>query len=557
MTRLRALGVLLALAGAVALGLVWLAWPAWWLAAMLLWPLGSAVALVSLPRQDPGWVRACARMLAVGGLGLGLVPLAATTALQAQAFTLEVPWIEALGARLALQVDGISLWFIILANLVHVVALQVGWGSIQHKLKEFAAALALLQATLTLAFAATDLLLFYLAWELTLLPALLLIGLWGGAGAFRAAGKFFLFTLAGSLAMLLAVAFIAWRYAALAGTPSLLLSDLGRMVLPYREQAWVFAAFALAFAVKVPLLPLHGWLPDTYRQAPTAVTLVLSAVLAKLGAFGFLRWALPLCPLAAHYAMPTLGALAVVGIVYGAFCAWSQRDLKSMLAYSSLSHLGFVMLGIFSLNSGAIAGAILQVVSHGLLSAGLFAFVAVLARRGHAGAFADLSGLAAAMPMGAVLLTVLALGAVGLPGTSAFVAEFMVLSGAAVAGAYYPWHLALVGGALLGVLFGAVYVLRLIRHVIMGPPEAAQQTWPDLHPGERVVLWPLALLVLAIGLYPRLVLDSVEPAVKRYRAELLEARGAAASDDAPRLRPAIPVQTDAGGELALWQRGEP
>ena len=336
------------------------------LSVLIVVPIAAAVITLFIPRQNVQTIRG----LSVGAMLLELlVSLSALGADFSQVgyhFYEERVWVESLGISYRVGLDGISLWLVLLTTVLTPVALWASWLGVRTKIKEFAAAFLILESAMIGTFVALDLFLFYVFWELMLVPMYLIVGVWGGPQRVYAAVKFFLFTMVGSLLMLVAILYLVGSYEDLAGSYSFDLDELSRVVLPYNAQLWCFAAFALAFAIKVPMFPFHTWLPDAHVQAPTGGSVILAAVMLKLGAYGFLRFAIPLFPLAAHYLGPTVALFAVIGIIYGAYCAWVQRDVKKLVAYSSVSHLGFVMLGIFAMNGAGVSGAVLQMVNHGI-----------------------------------------------------------------------------------------------------------------------------------------------------------------------------------------------
>jgi NADH-quinone oxidoreductase subunit M len=379
---------------------------------------------------------------------------------------------------------------------------------------------------------ALDLFLFYVFWEVMLVPMYLLIGIWGGTRRIYAAVKFALYTMAGSLLMLVAILYLGWLHREAHGSWSFDLLRLYDLSIPPGPELWLFAAFALAFAIKVPLFPLHTWLPDAHVEAPTGGSVILAGVLLKMGTYGFLRFALPLFPHAAAAAAPTMMALAVVGIVYGALVAMVQPDLKKLVAYSSVSHLGFVMLGLFAANVEAVEGAVYQMLSHGLSTGALFFAVGVIYSRRHTREIAAFGGLWKVVPLYSVFLLLAMLSSAGLPGLNGFVGEFLILIGA------FGSHPGFAAPAVLGVILGAVYLTWMYQRVIFGPLRHEEnRTLPDLTAREIAVFAPLVVLFFWMGVYPRPLLVRMEPSVKSLVERIERERP-------PGSRPAVMVRAD-------------
>ena len=423
-----------------------------------------------------------------------------------------LPWIPRFGIRYELAMDGISMPLVVLTALLLPIVLLGSWRGIERHWRGFAISLLLLTTGILGALVAYDLFVFYVFWEVMLIPMYLIIGIWGGQRRIYAAVKFFLFTMGGSLLMLLAILWLAWTHQTLTGSWSFAYRDLLQLDLPLRQQLWLFAAFALAFAIKVPMFPLHTWLPDAHVEAPTGGSVILAGILLKLGTYGFLRFALPLFPHASQQAMPLLIGLAVVGILYGALVSWMQSDMKKLVAYSSVAHLGFVMLGLFAFDLVAWQGALLQMVNHGLSTGALFLLVGMLYDRRHTKEFAEFGGLAKVMPWFAFFLVFSALASVGLPGLNGFAGEFLILLGAfRTPAADLRWTAA---ASTVGVILAAVYLLKMVELTLWGPLEREEnRTLSDLGWREKLALAPLCILMLWIGVAPRAFLEASKPAL--------------------------------------------
>src|SRR5687767_5896242 len=425
----------------------------------------------------------------------------------AMQFLERIPWMPSFGIEYIVGVDGISLFLVLLTTLLMPIAILASW-SVQDRVKEYLVFMLLLETGMLGAFVALDLFLFYVFWEVMLVPMYFLIGVWGGTRRIYAALKFVIYTMAGSLLMLVAIIYLAARHAELEQVLTFDLLKLYNLRLPFDQQAWLFCAFALSFAIKVPLFPFHTWLPDAHVEAPTAGSVILAGVLLKLGTYGFLRFAMPLFPDAALAAAPIIVALAVIGILYGAAVAMMQSDIKKLVAYSSVSHLGFVMLGLFAFNTQGVQGAIYQMIGHGLSTGALFLLVGMIYDRRHTRMIDDFGGLWKVIPLFSVIFLVVMFSSIGLPGLNGFVGEFLILLGAF--GVTPLWTAA----AATGVILGAVYMLWMYRRVIFGPlKNPANEKLSDLNAREAVLLAPIVILIVLMGIYPRPFLQRIEPAV--------------------------------------------
>jgi NADH-quinone oxidoreductase subunit M len=418
-------------------------------------------------------------------------------------FVETTPWIPSWNVAYGMGVDGISLPFIFLSTVLSVLCVGASWTAVQMRVREFYAALLVAETAMIGLFAATNLFLFYVFWELMIVPMFFLIGVWGGPGRTYAAVKFLLFTLAGSVLML--VGLIALLYQS--GTLDFLALASTRLSLEL--QVWLFLAFLAAFAVKVPMFPVHTWLPDAHTEAPTAGSVILAGILLKMGAYGFLRISLPVLPDAVQLFLKPMLGLSVAAIVYGAYVTLAQTDVKRLIAYSSVSHMGFVTLGIFTLNRSGIEGAILQMINHGIITGALFLCVGMIYERTHTREIVDYGGLFKLAPVFSTFLAFFCLAAIGFPGLNAFVGEFLIIGGA-----FRVWP-GLGAMAVWGVALGTTYILWLFYRVVMGElrPGLRGLLHLDLNAREVATLAPLVLLALVIGLYPECVLGFLRASV--------------------------------------------
>jgi NADH-quinone oxidoreductase subunit M len=400
-------------------------------------------------------------------------------------------WISDWNVNYFLGVDGISVLFVLLSTLTAILCVLISWNSIKTKVKEFYIAILLTISFMIGVFCSLDLFLFYIFWEAMLIPMFLIIGVWGGPNRIYAAIKFFLYTLVGSLLMLVGI-IVLYLYAG----KTFNILDLMTRTYPYTMQLWLFWAFFAAFAVKVPMWPVHTWLPDAHTEAPTAGSVILAAVLIKMGAYGFLRFSLPLLPEASKAMTPVMMTLSVIGIIYGAVICLAQTDLKRLIAYSSVSHMGFVTLGIFALNSQGLEGGILQMLNHGVVTGALFLSVGIVYDRTHTRKIADYGGLASTMPIYAAFFMVFTLASIGLPATNGFIGEFLILLGGFTANK--------LAGVLAstGIIIGAWYMLWLYQRVFFMDINEKVIGLPDMDVRESLTLIPMLLLVFWIGVYP-------------------------------------------------------
>jgi NADH-quinone oxidoreductase subunit M len=491
---------------------------------LVLWlPIVTAVLLMLVPRRFAAEIK-------VVGLVAALIEFAVSLAIL-QHFEDGVagmqlveakPWIPSWGITYALGVDGISLWLVLLTTLLTPIVFLSSWNAIKKHPKEYVIAFLIMEAAMIGVFLATDLLLFYVFFELTLLPMYLVIGVWGGTNRIYAAIKFFLFTIAGSLLMLLGIIYMAFLHFHDTGIWSFAVTDFYGM--HYRSgttEALLFFAFALAFAIKVPLFPLHTWLPDAHVEAPTGGSIILAGVMLKMGTYGFLRFVLPFFPNATARFSSLLIALSVIGVIYGALVAWVQPDIKKLVAYSSVSHLGFCVLGIFALQQTAIEGSILQMVNHGLSTGALFLLVGVIYERRHTRKLADYGGLAAVMPVYCTLFVIAVLSSVGLPGLNGFVGEFLVLSGT------FKTSPKAATIAATGVILAAIYLLWLVQKVFFGPiTNEENRHVKEIAWNEVAAMVPLIVLMVWIGVHPNTFLRKMTPSVQQLLTTVQNRGGA-------------------------------
>ncbi len=472
--------------------------------------LGAAVVFL-LPRRAEGLVKVTALATTLVTFAVS-VPLFTRfdASLSAYQFVEQRTWMPTLGVSYHLGVDGISLLLVLLTTFLMPLVLLSSWHSIERRWKEFAITMLLLETGMLGVFVALDLFLFYIFWEAMLVPMYLIIGIWGGPNRVYAAVKFILYTLTGSLLMLVAILALYFINGAATGAYTFDLPVLARYVLPAgRAQNLMFLAFALAFAIKVPMWPFHTWLPDAHTEAPTPGSVILAGVLLKMGTYGFLRFCLPLFPQATMAFAPWMFALAVIGIIYGAWVSTVQADMKKLVAYSSVSHLGFVVLGLFTLNPQGMVGAIIQMVNHGLSTGALFLIVGMLYERRHTRLIAEYGGLWKVVPALSVLFLIVTFSSIGLPGLNGFVGEFLILVGA------FQVHRPAAVLATTGIIFAAVYLLWMYQRVIFGDiTHEENRALPDLSLREWVILVPVLACIIWIGVYPVALTGKTEASVQ-------------------------------------------
>ena len=479
-------------------------------------PIVGSLLLLALPNRDG----AKDQTMRLGALAISLVTFVLSLALWASfdqsaaapafQFVERHSWIPTFGIEYYVGLDGISLMLVVLTTFLTPIALLSGWEGIHERVKEFSIFMLLLEAAMIGVFLSLDLFLFYVFWDVVLIPMYFLIGIWGYDQRLYASIKFLLYTMAGSVLMLVAIIGTAWLHQQATGQYSFDLLKLYELRVPDHLQYWFFLAFAVAFAIKVPLFPFHTWLPDAHVQAPTPGSVILAGVMLKMGAYGLLRFAFPMFPEAALAFAPLLATLSVIAIVYGALVAMVQPDMKKLVAYSSVSHMGFVVLGIAAMNVQGLQGASYQMLAHGVSTGGLFALVGMLSDRRHTRLISEFGGLKSVMPRLTAAFLIITLASVGLPGMNGFIGEFLILLGA------FRWEPRFVVVAGLGVILSAVYMLWLFQRVYTGPitnPENSHLK--DLSVREWAVIGPLCAMSILMGVVPNLFLAPMEPAVTR------------------------------------------
>ncbi len=483
----------------------------WILHVLLLLPLAGMLPVLLAParlaRQLALWITVLEFILSMG-LWWAYVPQAGMQ------FTATVDWLPDWGIAYRVGLDGISLFMVLLSTALMPLCVLGSWQYITERERGYYALLLALLTGMLGVFVSLDMFVFYVFWEVMLIPMYFIIGIWGGQRRLYAAIKFFVYTFAGSILMLVAILVMVRRIGAVTGTYSFAYDHLlEHAALIGPAAPWLFAAFALAFAIKVPIFPFHTWLPDAHVEAPTAGSVLLASVLLKMGTYGFLRFAVPFFPeVALSPAVTTLMvSLAVIGIIYGALVAMVQPDIKKLVAYSSVSHLGFVMLGIWAATLQSVQGALMVMIGHGLSTGALFFLIGMLYERRHTRLIESYGGIARVVPLFSAIFTLVALASIGLPGLNGFVGEFLVLVGS------FPRHPLATGVATTGVIFAAAYLLWALQRIIFNPLDNDEnRTLADLSPRELAVLLPLVLGIVWMGLYPKPVLERMEPSAQQY-----------------------------------------
>jgi len=515
-----------------------------WLTILIFLPLIGAAAVFAVKDTS---ARIIALAVAVADLLISL-PLwwlfdASSSHMQ---FVESAVWISSHSINYRLGLDGISLPLVLMTTVLMPLCILISWHSIESRVQSFMAMLLIMEGAMIGVFSALDFVLFYVFWEAMLIPMYLLIGVWGGPNRLYAAIKFFLYTLAGSVLLLVAILVLYFQ-----GGHTFDILQLSQGVYSKSLQFWLFLAFFAAFAVKVPMFPFHTWLPDAHVEAPTAGSVILASVLLKMGAYGFVRFSLPMLPDASRAFTPLMVILSIVAIIYGAYMALAQADLKKLIAYSSVSHMGFVTLGLFMFNIQGIEGAVMQMVNHGITTGGLFLCVGVIYERTHSRQIADNIGLTKPMPRYATFLVIFALSSLGLPGTNSFVGEFMVLAGT------FLWSKIATACASLGIILAAAYLLWMVQRVAFGVPAPHMlQKLRDVNLREMVTLVPLVVLIFVIGLFPNPMLTRMHPSVEKVLARIFPSAPEQPST-VSKVDPFLPVMNDKASTSKLAFSREP
>jgi len=479
-------------------------------------PIIGVILLIFLNKDNPRLLKGVTFIITIIDFLLSLPLFLNFRSTSDMQFVERIPWIEQYGITYHVGIDGISLFLVLLTTLLSMISVLACWQDIQKKVKEFMICLLFLETGMIGVFISLDLFLFYCFWEVMLIPMYLLIGIWGSPNRrIYAAVKFFLYTMFGSLLMLVAILYLYFYNGTVTGIYTFDLLELYKLTIPYHIQVWLFLAFALAFAIKVPMFPFHTWLPDAHTEAPTVGSVLLAAVLLKMGTYGFLRFNLPLFPSASIDFIPLISILALIGIIYGALVAMVQKDVKRLVAFSSVSHLGFVMLGLFTFTVQGISGGILQMLNHGFSTGALFLIVGMLYERRHTRLIDEFGGLSKVMPIYATFFMIVTLSSIGLPGLNGFVGEFLILLGTFKVNVTYAVF------AATGVILSAVYMLWMFQRVMFGEvTKEENRKLKDLSLREIIVLIPIILFIIQIGVYPKPYLSRIEPTVKNLIAHV-------------------------------------
>jgi NADH-quinone oxidoreductase subunit M len=484
-------------------------------------PLFGAIAVALMPARAPGAIRWFSLLLTTGVFAYSLQLVQAFRAVPDMQMVVNAPWLPSLGISYHIGVDGISVFLVMLVTFLTPITVLGCFGSIEERVKEFFICLLVLETAMIGAFVALDLFLFYVFWEAMLIPMYFMIGIWGGERKIYATVKFFIYTMAGSLLMLVAIIYVVHQHRVQTGELTFDFAALLATAFSQREQWLLFLAFALAFAIKVPMFPFHTWLPDAHVEAPTPGSVILAGVLLKMGTYGFIRFAMPMFPEAAIRAIPLIATLSIIGIIYGACVAMVQQDVKKLVAYSSVSHLGFVMLGLFALNTQAVQGAMLGMLNHGISTGALFLLVGVIYERRHTRMISEYGGLTKVMPVYATVFMIVALSSIGLPPLNGFVHEFLILVGSFQANAW--WGIL----AASGVVLGAIYMLWMFQRVFFGEVTNEKNVGlKDLSPREVLVFLPILVMIFWMGVYSKPFTTRMEPTIDRFVAQMTSVRQA-------------------------------
>jgi len=508
------------------------------LSVVLFTPLVGALILLFVPKQNENAIRWIANIFGILGFVIS-VPLwfRYQPFGDPWQFVEHAEWIPSIGASYYLGIDGFSLLLVLLTTLMGAIAILSSWEAITERVKEYYVFLLVLQTGMIGAFVSLDFLLFFLFWEVMLVPMYFLIGMWGGGRRLYSAIKFFLYTLAGSVVMLLGILALYFIYHSATGEYTFDITKFQQMDVPAAAQKWIFLAFFLGFAVKVPLVPLHTWLPDAHTDAPTAGSVILAAVMLKMGTYGFIRFSLPILPQATHDFVPMMVALSIIGIVYGALVALAQTDWKRLVAYSSVSHMGMVTLGMFALTPVGLTGSIVQQLNHGISTGALFLIVGIIYERRHTREISEYGGLSKVMPVFAAVFLLMTMSSIGLPALNGFIGEILILQGV------YVVHKVWAAVAASGIVLGAAYMLWLFQRTMFGKLDNPANTGvKDLNAREVATFVPLIALAIWIGLYPTPILRRVQSSVGRVVVRVNSVYGPAiAKAEADCNRPSAPV----------------
>src|SRR5262252_319778 len=502
------------------------------LSIILFTPLAGAFILLLVSKQNENAIRWIANIVTLIGFAVS-VPLWFRYQPSGADFQFveRVPWIPSIGAEYFLGVDGLSVLLILLTTMMGFIAVLSSWTAITERVKEYYIFLLVLQTGMLGAFMSLDFLLFFLFWEVMLVPMYFLIGIWGSSNRLYSAIKFFLYTLVGSVVMLLGILALYFYNHSLTGVYTFDVTAFHKLSVPFNMQWWIFLAFFLGFAIKVPMFPFHTWLPDAHTDAPTAGSVILAAVLLKMGTYGFLRFSLPILPQASRGFVPMIVVLSIIGIVYGALVALAQRDWKRLVAYSSVSHMAMVMLGMFALNPVGVTGSIVQQLNHGISTGALFLIVGIVYERRHTREISEYGGLSKVMPVYAAIFLVMTMSSIGLPTLNGFIGEFLILQGVFVANKIWAAF------AASGVVLGAAYMLYLYQRTMFGKIENPKnERLPDLTHREFATFAPLLVLAVWMGLYPTPFLKRLESSVNHIVSRVspeYEAKYAANCDPTP------------------------
>ena len=515
-------------------------------------PLVGAVILLFVNKHSGDTIRWIANVFA--GLGF-LVSLPLWFAFDAASpdwqFVERAAWIPSIGADYFLGVDGFSALLVLLATLMGVIAVLSSWTAITERVKEYYIFLLLLQTGMIGAFVSLDFLLFFVFWEVMLVPMYFLIGIWGSDNRLYSAIKFFLFTLVGSVVMLLGILAVYFYHHEVTGVYTFDITQFHALNMPFDLQWWVFLAFFLGFAVKVPMFPFHTWLPDAHTDAPTAGSVILAAVLLKMGTYGFIRFSLPILPEATQAFVPWVAGLSIIGIIYGALVAMAQHDWKRLVAYSSVSHMGLVMLGMFALTPVGITGSIVQQINHGISTGALFLLVGVVYERRHTREIAEYGGLSKVMPAYAAVFLIMTMSSIGLPTLNGFIGEVLILQGIFVVNKWWA------AAAATGIVLGAAYMLWLYQRTMFGTVDNPKnENLPDLSIREWATFTPLLILAVWIGLYPKPFIDRIDTSVDRVMVRVNSAYAPVnAEDSGVEASPALLVRDGGSGDVETPARG--